>query len=603
MQMIEHSIMADQKQYTEETIRNSSITQEHTSLSHGLHHDHVAEEALGGHRADLGKSYFTSFNFIGTVIATCLAQISGYLGWVLPANTLSLINASIGPSPNIIWVSISWTAGFAIGFTLVGRLSDIFGRRWFFICSSLFGLIGNIIGSSAQSINMLIATNSINGLAAAGQLSFHIILGELVPNALRGPVNAFVLFTSVPFAVFGPPVARSLYQTTALQWRWCYILGCIVNVLAMVLYFFFYFPPTYEMLHVGGKSKLRQLKTLDWMGIFLFSTGLVVFLIGMNWGGSAYPWKSGHVLGALFSGFATMVAFCFWEAYAPGLEYPLIPLRLFRNVQYDANVACASLAAIVYYANTVIWPTMVSSLFTTDITRIGWLSCAVGGGLLLGQILGGAGVRYLPRMKVQMTVAAVFTTAFVAAVSASNHNTEQRTTAFLLIGTIAAGYIENLTLSSTAYLWDPADIGLVTGVMGAIRTGLSAIATSMYSSILTTEASKYIPQKVIPAALAAGLPEASIPELLSSISLGDFTAVPGITPNIVAATGDAVKAAYALSFRTIYLCTLPFGVLLIAAALLSPNVEPYLTDEVARKMHDRTEEKKDQVVKKEFVDA
>ena len=161
-----------------------------------------------------------------------------------------LINAAIGPSPNIIWVSISWTAAFAVGFTLVGRLSDIFGRRWFFIASSLLGLIGNIIGASAQSINMLIATNSINGLAAAGQLSFHVILGELVPNSLRGPVNAFVLSTSVPFAVFGPPVARAFYENTALQWRWCYILGVIVNTLAVTLYFFFYHPPTYVSLPI-----------------------------------------------------------------------------------------------------------------------------------------------------------------------------------------------------------------------------------------------------------------------------------------------------------------------------------------------------------------
>ena len=92
---------------------------------------------------------------------------------------------------------------------------------------------------------MLIATNCINGLAASGQLSFHIILGELVPNALRGPMNAFVLSTSIPFAVFGPPIARTFYTNTALQWRWSYILGVIVNVLAILLYYAFYYPPTY----------------------------------------------------------------------------------------------------------------------------------------------------------------------------------------------------------------------------------------------------------------------------------------------------------------------------------------------------------------------
>jgi hypothetical protein len=186
-------------------------------------------------------------------------------------------------------------------------------------------------------------------------------------------------------------------------------------------------------------------------------------------------------------------------------------------------------------------------------------------------------------MKIQMTVAAVVTTAFVAAVAASNASTRNQTTGLLLIGTIAAGYIENLTLSSTAYLWDPADMGLVTGVMGAIRTGLSAIATSMYSSILSTESAK------------------SLPALFAGITLGDFTKVPGISAEIIAATGAAVKDAYAMTFRTVYLCTLPFGALLIAAALFSPNVEQYLTDEVARKMHGR-EGVKTEIGHKEVVE-
>jgi hypothetical protein len=144
-------------------------------------------------------------------------------------------------------------------------------------------LVGNIIGASAQSVNQLIGTNCLNGLAAAGQLSFSVILGELVPNKQRGPFNALVLSTSIPFAVFGPPVARAFYTNTGLQWRWSYILGCIINFVAAGMYYLCYHPPSYLQLHVGGKSKMRQLKGLDWMGIFLFSAGLVLFLIGLNW--------------------------------------------------------------------------------------------------------------------------------------------------------------------------------------------------------------------------------------------------------------------------------------------------------------------------------
>jgi hypothetical protein len=123
----------------------------------------------------------------------------------------------------------------------------------------------------------------------------------------------------------------------------------------------------------------------------------------------------------------------------------------------------------------------------------------------------------------------------------------------------------------------------------------------MYSSILSTESAKYIPQKVIPAATAAGLPQASLPALFQGITLGDFSKVPGISAAVIAATGAAVKDAYAMTFRTVYLCTLPFGALLIIAALFSPNVEQYLTDEVARKMHGRNDEK-GEVSRKEVVE-
>jgi len=64
----------------------------------------------------------------------------------------------------------------------------------------VLSLIGNILGATAPTIETLIAANLLNGLAAAAQLSFGIILGELVPNKMRGPLLTGVFLSSLPFA-------------------------------------------------------------------------------------------------------------------------------------------------------------------------------------------------------------------------------------------------------------------------------------------------------------------------------------------------------------------------------------------------------------------
>jgi MFS family permease len=97
-------------------------------------------------------------------------------------------------------VATVWSLGTAVGFLLVGRLSDIFGRKWMVMGTSALGLVGNIIGATAGSVNALIVSSLCNGLAASGQLSFGIVLGELVPNKYRGPMVTIVFLSSLPFA-------------------------------------------------------------------------------------------------------------------------------------------------------------------------------------------------------------------------------------------------------------------------------------------------------------------------------------------------------------------------------------------------------------------
>jgi hypothetical protein len=63
----------------------------------------------------------------------------------------------------------------------------------------------------------------------------------------------------------------------------------------------------------------------------------------------------------------------------------------------------------------------------------------VGGGLSTGQIVGGFGLKYLPRMKIQMIVAAVLLMSFVTAIAATNEYRRAMTLVFIFLGTTAAG--------------------------------------------------------------------------------------------------------------------------------------------------------------------
>jgi len=183
-------------------------------------------------------------------------------------------------------------------------------------------------------------------------------------------------------------IARSFILHTSAGWRWSYYLGIILSVIALALYQFFYHPPTYTQLHVQGKTKRQQLKELDYGGIFLFTAGMVLFLIGLSWGGTTYPWKSAQVLATLIVGFALLVALGFYGtcyylfSSRPNAEQSteayfvkhtaLIPPRLFRNIGYVAIVACATIGAMVYYSMTVLWPTIIGTVYSTDVMTIGW---------------------------------------------------------------------------------------------------------------------------------------------------------------------------------------------------------------------------------------
>lgn len=84
----------------------------------------------------------------------------------IPPSMLSFINADLGPDARYTWITISWNLGGAILVTVAGRLSDLFGRRYFFLAGAVIVLIGSIVGATGQSINQMIASGAIFGIGS-----------------------------------------------------------------------------------------------------------------------------------------------------------------------------------------------------------------------------------------------------------------------------------------------------------------------------------------------------------------------------------------------------------------------------------------------------
>jgi len=113
------------------------------------------------------------------------------------------------------------------------------------------------------------------------------------------------------------------------------------------------------------------------------------------------------------------------------------------------------------------------------------------------------------------------------------------------------------------------------------------VAQALYVSVFVNKLNTNLPAYVAPAVTSAGLPESSLPAFFAAITTGDFSSVPGVTDQVLAAFAPALKTAYAQSFKIVFYCTIPFSVILIAASCLVPNMEKFLHNNVAKRLQGR----------------
>lgn len=403
------------------------------------------------------------------------------------------------------------------------------------------------MGATATYVDSLIGANTLNGLGGAVQISFTVAIAELVPNKHR-PIWVVAIFSSsFQIACFGPVIAQALVEHTAAGWRWSYYLNIIVSGLAVLLFFCFYHPPDFHLLH-KDRSRKEQFLRQDFVGFVLFTGGLLLFIMGLSWGGSVYPWKSAHVIATIVVGFVSLTVFVLYDAYVHRGD-PLLPIHLFKYRGYLAMIITAMVGSCVYYSMNVLWPEQIAYLFGGSATHKGWLACVVGSATLIGQVTGGILCKYIPRSRWILIAGCVSLLAFSASMVSVNPHQEAKGIGLMFMACFSIGIIETCSLALAPLALPTEDIGAALGALGSIRSGGASVATAIYTTILSNKLTQFLGPAVETAALAAGLPKGSLPALLEGLTAGHFSSVPGINAQIIAAVGSAESTAAANAFR------------------------------------------------------
>ncbi|KAF9886950.1 hypothetical protein FE257_010691 [Aspergillus nanangensis] len=533
------------------------------------------------HENGLPPRYFRSTLFLGSLTAIDMGLLAAIAGFAFAAPILSLINQDIGPSPDLSWVSLTYTLTIAVGLTLIGRTTDIFGRRYIFIGGGILGTVGSIVCARAGSINTMIGGMTLIGLAASTQVSYFYVVGELVPMKYRFAANGLMYIFTTPGGAFAPAIATAFANNTPVGWRGVFYVLFAINLVALLCFAFFYWPPAFHDKHADGtvRSYLRQ---FDYVGVVLFVGGLLTFLMGLSWGGTRYPWASANVIGTIVVGGFVFCTFIAWECFAP-LHQRLVPMRLLRNIPWTAAVVTSGLGSSLYYGLAVVWPSMVSIVYATrNPVNDSMAASLVGAAWLLGEITSGFMATPVRHIKLQSIITLTVSGVLLACVATCTVDTRTRACVLVAFGTFFAGWLEGLSLTiTTLALGNQDELGTACGFGGSIRYAITTVINAIYNSILAARLATTVPQELSRSAIQTGLSASIVQDVMTALAARKLpTSVPGITNDVGAIVYRAYQIANIDAYRTIFYTTIAVTGLGLISCFMLPNTDELMVNTV-----------------------
>ncbi|MCY4416271.1 MAG: MDR family MFS transporter [Chloroflexi bacterium] len=332
-----------------------------------------------------------------SLVCVGLAMFLASLGQTVVASIMTLIVADLGGFDRYTWPSTSYLVAATVAYPIVGRLSDIYGRRAFLIAGIAIFIVGSALLGVSVSMNQVIGFRLVQGIGGGMIMTCsYVSLADLFRPEDRGKFIGLLGALYAVATVVGPVMGA--FVAEGISWHWVFLFNALAGVPTLALTMRIYPRPN---SHSGRRE-------LDYPGMAALILAVAPLALALSSIGVLYPWNAPQNIGLLAFGLAMAALFLVIES-RPGS--PIMPLGIYRNRAVAVAVIVTLMTSVSLHGFVLFLPLYFQVALGVSVTQGGTMLAPmllgmVLGAILAGQLLSRAGGHYRIQLLVSTTLMA-----------------------------------------------------------------------------------------------------------------------------------------------------------------------------------------------------
>jgi EmrB/QacA subfamily drug resistance transporter len=427
-----------------------------------------------------GLHNLTRRQLAGTLTGLLLTLLLAALDQTIVGTAMPRIIAQLNGFDRYPWVTTAYLLTSTIAVPIFAKLSDIYGRKWFFLAGALlFVIASGFCGGAGQftwvpgdGMAQLIVFRGVQGLGAGMIVGLlFTIIGDIFAPAERAKFQGLFAGVWGLASIFGPTLGG--WITDQFSWRWTFWVNLPVGVLAAsaILVEFPYFRP---------HGVRRQ---IDWWGVLTLTSCLVPLLLALTWV-TNYGWTSERVVGLLIASAIMLAAFLIAEYRA---AEPLLPLWLFRDRIIAVSSIVVFLLGIGMFGVILYVPLFMQGVLGISATRSGSLLTPLLVGAVVAAIASGNIIARTGRYRTLAVCGSALATIGMFLMAAMNATTTHwEVVRNMIIAGLGIGIMQPIYTLVVQNVAPPAHMGAATASTQFFRSIGATVGVAVFGSILLT---------------------------------------------------------------------------------------------------------------------